>query len=159
MHFFGLGQDFPFEPPLAAWNYFCVDSWVEASWPPGINFRSSSRVESASKPEIILLESWVAPGSSGLSGHQSAEATSLGRLEPCITILGVRGWTLARPSSRSTISPHRLPKASRNVVWTPSLDHLKQNTSSNITGTSTSTISYHVCTKTMCCISTFDYCT
>ena len=86
MHFFGLGQDFPFKPPWKAWNYFFSSRGSRAAGRV-LDFISlesrvacrracfgfillESWVEPDGRLEIISLESRVAPGSSGFSGAQ-----------------------------------------------------------------------------------------
>ena len=70
MYFFGHGQDFPFEPPRKAWNYFCSSRGSRAAGRVLDFILLESRVEPDGRLEIISLESRVAPGSSGFSGAQ-----------------------------------------------------------------------------------------
>ena len=70
MHFFGLGQDFPFKPPRKAWNYFFSSRGSRAAGRVLDFISLESRVEPDGRLEIISLESRVAPGSSGFSGAQ-----------------------------------------------------------------------------------------
>ena len=70
MHFFGLGQYFPFEPPRKAWNYFFSSRGSRAAGRVLDFISLESRVEPDGRLEIISLESRVAPGSFGFSGAQ-----------------------------------------------------------------------------------------